>query len=168
MNQSSAIEESSRSRRRPQNARLYQLKRGVATLFPCVCLALAIWGMPHPARAVTTIYTNETAFAAAAGNLPSFVNEFTNIYLGWWAHPLPASSNGISYRIESIPALFLYTFNGVVSTWDTTESINVTFTSGNVTGAGGYFYAANGTNGAPVTGSVTVSLDDGTVTNLTS
>jgi hypothetical protein len=132
-------------------------------------LALGICATPPSVQAVTTIYTNETDFVAAAGVLPQFLNEFTNLtYLGWLAHPIQAASNGISYRIESAPPLYLYTYTGVVSTLDTTEAILVTFTSGNVTGAGGYFYAANGTNGAPTTGTVTVALDDGTVTNVAS
>jgi len=134
-----------------------------------LALACALLAGARPALGVTTVYTNETDFVTAVGALPTLLNEFTNFdSLGWLAHPVQVNSNGISYYITSQPNLLqLVAFDGALSTTDTNYGIAVSFTSGNVTGAGGYFYAAD-SNGAPVSGVVTVGLSDGTVTNVVS
>jgi hypothetical protein len=138
------------------------MARSVALLFAVVAGATT-------ASAATVIYTNEADFVAAVGLQPIILNEFTNSDdLGWLAHPIQANSNGISYYITSQPNLLqLVGFDGALSTTDTNYGIAVTFTSGNVTGVGGHFFAAD-SNGAPLSGVVTVSLSDGTVTNLVS
>ena len=133
-----------------------------------LCLVLAVWLCPGPAGAATAVYTNEAAFLEAVGNLPIFLNELTNFgYQGWLAHPIKATSNGISYQIASEPPVHLVAFAGAVSTRSTNDGMIVSFTSENVTGTGGYFYAADA-DAAPVSGTVTMSLSDGTVTNVTS
>jgi hypothetical protein len=130
--------------------------------------ALVVWMCASPAMAATTVYTNESDFIAASTGLPTFVNEFTNLtFLGWLVHPIEQSSNGISYRITSVPALQVVAFDGAVSTGATNAALVVTFTSGNVTGVGGHFFAGD-TNAALISGSVTVGLDDGTVATVDS
>jgi len=134
-----------------------------------LALSFALVGGVRPASAATTIYTNEADFVVAFGVQPTLLNEFTNFdYLGWLAHPVQATSNGISYSITTQPfPLHLVAFDGALSTTDTNYGIAVSFASGNVTGAGGYFYAGDG-NAAPISGVVTVGLSDGTVTNIVS
>jgi len=96
---------------------------------------LALGLLPNPALAATAVFTNETDFLTAIGNLPISLNEFTNFdYLGWLAHPIQANANGIDYQITSQPPLYLVAFDGAVSTFSTNDNIVVTFTSGNVTG----------------------------------
>jgi hypothetical protein len=122
----------------------------------------------RPSLAASTIYTNEADFVAAIGAQPVFLNEFTNsIFPGPQVHPIYAASNGISYAITSDPPLNVTAFNGAVSTVDTNDQLVVTFSSGNVSGVGGYLYTAD-TNAGVASGSVTISLDDGTVTNVSS
>jgi len=132
-----------------------------------LALACALWPPARPASAATIFYTNETDFVAAVGALPTLLNEFTNFdYLGWLAHPVQTNGNGISYYITSEPNLLqLVAFDGALSTTETNYGVAVTFTSGNVTGAGGYFYAAD-SNAAPFLVSMTVALSDGTVINV--
>jgi hypothetical protein len=130
-------------------------------------LSLALLLYPGlPLGAATTVYTNEADFVAAIGILPVSLNEFTNQDdVGWLAHPIHSAMNGIDYSISSQPLLLLVGFAGALSTRDTNDEILVTFNSANVTGVGGYFYSADA-NAAPIAGSVTVSLSDGTTTNL--
>jgi hypothetical protein len=124
--------------------------------------------LPGTLSATTTVYTNEADFVAAFGILPMSLNEFSNAdYVGWLAHPLRSNTNGISYYIVSQPPLYLVGYSGAVSTYHATDGILVSFTSGNVTGIGGYLYVAD-TNRSPVSGTLTVALDDGTTTNVTS
>lgn len=133
-----------------------------------LCLLSALCLTQTPAAAATAIFTNGTDFLTAVGNLPIFLNEFTNFgYLGWLAHPINANDNGIGYRITSQPPVELVAFDGAVSTYSTNDNIVVTFTTGNVTGAGGYFYTAD-QDATAISGTVTISLSDGTVTNVTS
>lgn len=130
--------------------------------------AILVVAVAPTAKAAITIYTNESDFVSAIGLLPNFVNDFSNdVYYGWLVHSVKANSNGISYAIISSPPLYLYGFPGVFSTVDTNDQIVVDFTSGNVTGAGGYFYSAD-TNAVPTDGSVTITLSDGTSTNVPS
>jgi hypothetical protein len=127
-----------------------------------------MWSTPQPIEAATTIYTNEADFIAAIGSLPTVLNEFTNsAYYGWLAHPIQVYTNGISYWIASQPPVRLVGFDGTLSTHDTNDGILVTFTSSNVTGLGGYFFAAD-SNAAPVSNSVLVRLSDGTETTVAS
>jgi hypothetical protein len=128
----------------------------------------ALWLRPQLTQAATTVYTNEADFVAAIGTLPAVLNEFTNsAYFGWLAHPIQVYTNAISYWIASQPPVRLVGFDGALSTHDTNDEILVTFTSSNVAGVGGYFYAADN-NAAPVSGSVLVRLSDGTEATVAS
>jgi hypothetical protein len=149
----------------PQLCNSRNIRRLVA-ITGALCLLLP-FGPGSRLAAATTIYTNGADFVTAIGILPMSLNEFTNQdEVGWLAHPIHSSLNGISYSITTQPALRLVGFEGAFSARDTSDEIVATFTSGNVTGVGGYFYPAD-TNAAPISGSVTVSVSDGTVTNLT-
>ncbi len=130
-------------------------------------LAMALLFSPSASAAVT-VYTNEAAFLSAAGLMPIYLNEFTNFeYQAWLAHDIHASSKGISYYIATTPPVHVVASPGAVSTVATNDQLVAAFTSGNVTGVGGYFYAAD-TNAAPLSGEVTVRLSDGTSTNVSS
>jgi hypothetical protein len=125
-------------------------------------LMMMIFAGAQPACAGTAVYTNELDFLAAMGTLPVFLNDFTNFdYLGQLVHSIHASQGGISYSIFSQPPLHAVAFDGAVSTINTNDRIVVTFTSTNVTAVGGLFFASD-TNATPVSGSVTLSLSDGT------
>jgi len=120
------------------------------------------------AEAATAVFTNEAQFVAAAENLPLTLNQFNDPdYFGRLVHPILYATNGVSYNLASQPALRLVGFNGAVSTHDSTDGILVTFTSTNIIGLGGYFFAAD-TNAETISGSVTLRLSDGTVTNVSS
>jgi hypothetical protein len=124
-----------------------------------------------PLRAAITVYTNESDFVSAIGILPTFVNDLAALgdtnstYPQWLAHTVKGSSNGISYYVASSPPIHLMAFSGALSTLDTNDQIDVTFTSGNVTGAGGYLYSGD-TNAVATDGVVTITLSDGTTTNV--
>ena len=144
------------------------MRKRTATLSAALSLLFALWLTPQPAQGATTVYTNETDFIAAIGSLPTVLNEFTNsTYFGWLAHPIQVYTNAIGYWIASQPPVRLVGFDGALSTHDTNDGILVTFTSSNVTGVGGYFYAADN-NAAPVSGSVLVRLSDGTEATVAS
>jgi hypothetical protein len=140
-----------------------KIAAGVGLAVTCGVLTCA-----RPLLASSTIYTNEADFVAAIGVQPVFLNEFTNfIFLGQQVHPIYATNNGISYTVTSDPPLDVTAFDGAVSTVDTNDQLVVTFNSGNVSGVGGYLYSADA-NAGVASGSVTISLDDGTVTNVSS
>jgi len=144
------------------------VRQELGTTLTTVSLLAATWSRPQPAEAATTVYTNEADFIAAVGSLPTVLNEFTNsTYFGWLAHPIQVYTNGIGYWIASQPPVRLVGFDGELSTHDTNDGILVAFTSSNVTGVGGYFYAAD-TNAVPVTDTVLVRLSDGTETTVAS
>jgi hypothetical protein len=129
-----------------------------------VCLCL--FARSRVSQAAVVLYANEADFLSAAGALPMLLNDFTNFgYVGELVHPVQVSGGGISYSLSSEPPLDLYAFNGAISTDYTNDQIVASFTSGNITGAGGYFYSSDDF-AAPITGTVTVSLSDGTTTNI--
>lgn len=131
-------------------------------------LVLLLWLPVSPGAAATAIYTNETDFIAAAAQQPASLNEFADIgYLGQLAHPVQSNTNGISYYVTSQPNLHVVAFNGGLSTVETNDQLVATFTSANVAGVGGKFFAADA-NGTVLPGTVTVTVSDGTVAAATS
>jgi len=139
-----------------------------AKRFLAVGAALVLWiGILLPVDGAI-VYTNETTFVAAIGAFPVFVNDFTNLgYLGQLVHPLTACQNGICYSIFSQPPLYLVAFDGALSTVETNDQIVVAFTTANVRAVGGDFFPAD-TNASPTSGSVSVTLNDGTTINIAS
>ena len=130
----------------------------------CVCAL----GSGLAARAATTVYTNEVDFLAATVGLPACLNEFTNLdYYGPLAHSIRISTNGIGFYLATAPRLHLTAFPGALSTVETNDQIVATFTSGNVTGVGGWFFSAD-TNAAPATGAVTLTLSSGDTATVAS
>ena len=114
-----------------------------------------------PARAAVAVYTNEADFVAATTGLPGYLNEFTNFeYYGELAHAVRVATNGIAYSLTTLPPLSMISFPGVISTVDTNDQVLMTFTSGNVTAVGGWFFTAD-TNATPADGSVTLTLTNG-------
>jgi hypothetical protein len=150
------------------NSKIKLSMRRVRIILAGLGLVFAAWIGSQPVEAATKVYTNESDFITAAGSLPIVLNEFTNsAYFGWLAHPIQTYTNGISYWIASQPPVRLVGFDGALSTHDTNDGILVMFTSTNIMGVGGYFYAAD-SSAVPISGSVTVSLNDGTVTDISS
>jgi hypothetical protein len=123
---------------------------------------MALWVATLFSAGAATVYTNEADFVAAINSFPVFLNEFTNFdYLGQLAHPLNACEGDICHSIYTQPPVHLVTFNGAVSTVKSNDEIVVLLTAGNVRAWGGWFFVAD-TNAAPSSGTVTVTLSDGT------
>jgi hypothetical protein len=113
-----------------------------------------------------TLYTNEADFVTAIGGALSYLNDFSDLTNNdAFAHPLNCSSNGIAYAITSIPLIKLVSIVGALSTWDPTDDILVTFTSGNIGAAGGWFYLVDDT-AAPVTGTVSITVSNSTTATI--
>jgi hypothetical protein len=109
---------------------------------------------------MAAVFTDSASFFAQL--VPgSYTNDFTG--LGGGPSPdLSFSSGGFSYTISTQAGAASGLFNdpGLVSTNNATDSILVSFTSGNVTAVGGNFWATN-ISVQPVAAQVAVTLSDG-------
>jgi hypothetical protein len=121
---------------------------------------------PLSSSALTTTFTNQATFL---GNVaPGFYLENFNTLstAGPTASPLPTFSNGVFSYIASVPSggsFFGANSFGTpaVSLNVATDTILITFTSGNVTALGGNIFASD-INGSATTGDIAVVLSDGT------
>jgi hypothetical protein len=114
------------------------------------------------------IYTNQSDFTNAIVSVPEFTNNFTNLgYVGQLIHPLHSGGTNVGYYITTVPPLNLMVYDGNIATADTNDTILISFVSSNVTAVSGLFYCVD-TNDVQVDGTVTLTLSDGTVTNVDS
>ncbi len=112
------------------------------------------------------IYIDSATFIADLQ--PGYYLETFSSLTGTLPNPINFSSGGFSYSAFA-PNGFYPTMTAgdrVLSTSMSTDAITMTFTSGNVTAVGGYFYASD-INGNVTTGTVTLNLSDGTSVTLT-
>lgn len=135
----------------------------------CLIAWFALFLVAPAGCSQTVIYTNEADFVAATDVLPTFLNDFTNDWynFGYWMSPLRAGNDCAAYWMSTVPPLDLFTFDGVISTVNTTDEILLRSASGNIAAVGGLFYAADA-NGLPTNGALTLLLSDGASTNVTS
>lgn len=125
-------------------------------------------GLMTLAAQAATVYTNETDFVNALGASDSFLNDFNDLtHLEQFVHPLQYSSNGLAYRITSNPPLQILSHVGSVSATGTNVVIVTDLTSENVRAVGGWFFLTD-TNGAAADGSVSVTINGGAATGITS
>ena len=115
------------------------------------------------ARAATTFYTNEAAFAA---NLSpgSYLEDFDGYLFGSFSGPTLSLSggSGFAYTISTDSRGFraLYSGDGNMSTDDRRDALLVTFTGAPVYAVGGFFFAAD-VDGNYTPGSIVITLSDG-------
>jgi hypothetical protein len=130
----------------------------------CVVVGVASLLGAGPARATTTVYTNQAAFLAQLGTHAS--DDFNDLARG--DVQLPTFTRGVvnGYRVTYAgPPDGLYNSAASMSTNSAFESLVLTFDSGNVTAVGGSFYDSDQL-GVPVSGTVTVTLADATTTTF--
>lgn len=137
---------------------------------PWLHLCAGLWLAAIPAgpapAAAASLYTTEPSFVAAIGASQSYLNDLNDLTVQErFAHPLGYSANGFAYSIITNPQFHLVSLIGALTTADTNAEIDVSFTSGNVRAVGGWFYLTD-SNGAPVSGSVTITLSDGTTAGV--
>lgn len=135
--------------------------------FAIVCLCVS---------GLTASYANA---ATQVNDLPTFLGQvapgyyletFDGVSTGTTADPLNFSSGGFTYDATVNIGNFFNVDSGGGDVWlsvevGSTQDITFTFTSGNVTAVGGYFFGTN-LSGTPTGGNVSVQLNDGTVANL--
>lgn len=129
-------------------------------------LALAVLASPslwQPAHAAT-IYADEASFVAAMGGAPYYLNDFSSlpkydrIYI-----PLECSGSNITYAISCLPE-GLWSMDRELATYSYSETMRISVLSGDGWAIGGNFYLIDEYNN-PMSGLVTVTLSDGTITN---
>jgi hypothetical protein len=119
------------------------------------------------APAASTIYTDPASFLAGVGAY--YHEDFSGLPDGDNDAPLNFSQGGFSYVMNSIGLgndEFWVQNNRIQSMLDT-QSILITFTSGNVFAVGGHMWAGD-VSANPIASQLEITLSDGTVTALTS
>jgi hypothetical protein len=134
----------------------------------CV-IGLALMGLAVPARAQTTTYSSQASFLSNV--LPGYYLEtFDSLTANQvLTSPLSFSANGFSYTAAAPSGFVPEAPNGSdvwLTTFDSSDPITFTFTSGNVTAVGGDFFPTDA-NGDLTNGNITVQLNDGTSVSLT-
>ncbi len=130
-------------------------------------LALTLVGAKD-ANALVTTYTSSGTFAAnvAPG---SYTEGFQSLSIvSSTPGPLNYASAGFSYTATTTTTKFFGagpSGNHWLSTNTAADTITITFTSGNVTAIGGYFFGSNASGGLDAH-ATDVTLNDGTVVNL--
>ena len=112
-----------------------------------------------------TVYTNQTAFEAALGGVPGYLNAFDDLdaYCPGAAVPAPRtySSGGLSYRVTASPGTDLFALCGAVGAALPGDSLLVNVTSANVRSLGANLYLTD-ESGNRVAGTIQANLSDGT------
>jgi hypothetical protein len=125
---------------------------------------LAACGAAHAG----TFYTDLASFTAAID--PGYYLETFNTRPRLTADPAPVSFAGSGFSYTAAPGSGGFYNEGSVSdVWlstDGTETLNYTFTSGNIKAVGGYFFAT-GSPGNPTSATVTLTFSDGGTVALT-
>jgi len=124
--------------------------------------AAALTYLSASAFAATTYSTSASFLAQVAPG--SYMENFD----GWVSDP-PAGSlafSGGGFTYSAFAASDLYLQGGFLSTSQINDALTITFTSGNVTAVGADFFAVNLSDALQAV-SVTITLNDGTVTSFT-
>ena len=135
-----------------------------------LCGVLLVWMVFGAASAQAgTVFTDLPGFQAQL-KPGYYLENFDGIALGVITSPKSFSSGGYSYAASATMGLYGEYAPGsgtdkVLSTNDAHDPLVFTFTSGNVTAVGGYFFPT-GASGELLSGSTTLSLSDGTVYTL--
>jgi hypothetical protein len=138
----------------------------VASSVAAVAFATTIF--PLSASAVTTTYTNATTFLT---NTSSYYLETFDTSKPGEDYTSPTfSKNGFSYTVSSPNGLWSgigNTGSRFLGTLNENKDLTISFTSGNITALGGNFFL-NDTNDNLAAGTITLTLNDGSVINLVS
>jgi hypothetical protein len=131
-------------------------------LLAAVAITLAL---PSAVKA-DIVYTDEAAFLANVQ--PGYYKETFDSLSNPVPNPATFSLNGFSYDAAAAGGLYAVfpASDGALSTSNSDTSLILTFTSGNVTAVGGYFFPTD-LLGQITPGIVTVALDNGTTQDVT-
>jgi hypothetical protein len=121
---------------------------------------------PLPASAITLTYTDQASFLSNTSStyLENFDSLTNNV------NPQSFSQGGFSYSVSSDNGLFLSSGNTGsqnLSAYTDFVPLTINFTSNNVTAVGGKFFFTDSASDF-TSGTVVLTLNDGTVLNLTS
>lgn len=127
--------------------------------FASISAALALSSVTNAAM----IFTDEAEFLSRIAPSP-YVEGFSDeLLLEGPADPVPFTNGTYSYTLSTPSGATDVFFDGVQGGAALpSDSVTISFTSGNVTAVGASFYATN-SGGTMVNATVTVSLSDGTV-----
>lgn len=122
------------------------------------------------ARAATAVYTDQTAFLAALS--PAYYQESFEGLEQYTAldSPLSFSQGGLSYLASVGDGSAFYNVGRLDDVWLSTDSIGQSiifnFSSGNINAIGGFLFLSD-SDGSATNGTITLTLNDGTVaTNI--
>ena len=139
-----------------------RVHKGVATAL-LVCLFMALNAAPATAA---SIYTDQSTFIAAL-QPGYYLEDYSSYSHGDQGTTMNFSQGGFSYTAFAPLDLWINTAIGhALSTNALADPIAFTFTSGNVTAVGGYFYPST-VREQLTTGVVDLMLSDGTTYSLT-
>ncbi|MFT3878330.1 MAG: PEP-CTERM sorting domain-containing protein [Gemmatales bacterium] len=127
-----------------------------------VALLLALWLMHTQASAQVTVYTSEAAFLAALSPTPTYYKETFDSVPFPPSQPLNFALSPFAYN-ATVPGGDLYTYGpGDPDVWLSTatnvDQLVFTFTSGNISAVGGYFFTT-GSDGAAAPGTINVTVN---------
>lgn len=137
------------------------IKKWVAVAVLASCLLLT----RSQLSAQSTVYTSSATFFANVS--PGFYTETFTGNPGTYDSGAGFSSLGFSYIFDAAGGVEpLYRSGAFIGNTYSQQSLTITFTSGNVTALGGNFFLTD-VNDNPLTGTVTITLSDGTVESFT-
>ena len=129
--------------------------------------ALALFTLASAATAQTNVYTSQATFLSNVAS-GSYLQNFDALVKGtFYANPLTYSGSGFQYTINALTGLVAVSGNGgsAISTFDAGDPLIINFTGKTVTALGGNFFNTDG-NGDYTSGSVTITLSNGTTLPL--
>jgi hypothetical protein len=130
-------------------------------------LALAVF--TNQASAQVTTYTNQATFLAAL-NAGFYTENFQSLSItGTTLGPLNFSSGGFTYAANTTTGNLFFGAGTPADHWlstnTATDTVTITFSSGNVTAVGGFFFTSD-IAGAATAGGVTVGTNQTALQNL--
>jgi hypothetical protein len=137
------------------------MKQWMAPAVLAVCLLV----IPSQVSAQSTVYTSSATFFANV--LPGFYTETFTGNPGVFDTGVSFSSLGFTYVIDAAGGIEpIYRSGTFLGNTYAAQALTITFTSNNVTAIGGNFFLTD-VNDNPITGTVTITLSDGTVESFT-
>jgi hypothetical protein len=140
----------------------------VASSVAVVTFATTIF--PLSASAVTTTYNDSATFLTNTS--ATYLETFESIPLRTIENPLAFSQGGFSYTVSAPNRLWGGSGDGspgskFLGTQNPNDALTISFTSNNVTAIGGNFFL-NDTDDNRIAGTITLTLNDGSVIKLNS
>jgi hypothetical protein len=131
-----------------------------------VAVVIATNIFPLSASAVTTTFTDSATFLSNTSS--TYLETFNSLSVS--SNTLAFSNSGFSYSVTATNVLYSGTGNTgsrFLGENTATDTIAISFTSGNVTAVGGNFFLTDFLDNL-IAGDITLTLNDGSVINLTS